>query len=249
MESIKETIARHERIALQLSGGRDSIACLFYLRPYLEHITVYTLNTGAMFPETRETLEQLRPMIPHYVEIQGNQPFTVEHFGYPSDLVPVSHTPFAHLSDQPPSYLLQSRYDCCARVIMAPMHQRMIDDGITLIIRGQRAIDRHKSPIKSGETVDGIEFLYPINEWSDVDVMAYLAEVRAPIPRFYEYLSMAPDCMTCSAWWDERRAAYLAEFHPEAFETYQTRLDFIRQATQPHIEQFNGELIVRSNDT
>ena len=247
MDRIEQILARHERIALQLSGGKDSIACLFFLADYLDRITVYTLDTGDMFPETRQVLDELRPMIPHYQVIQGNQPEVVAQHGLPSDIVPVSHTLGALFSDQPPAFLIQDRYSCCARTIMAPMHQRMIDDGITLIIRGQRNADAHKSTVRSGQTVDSFEFLFPIEDWSTAEVMAYLDAVGAPVPRFYESLAMAPDCLSCSAWWDEGRAAYLAKHHPAAAEVYQARLDLIQQATAGHITHFNGELIARSS--
>lgn len=247
MDEIEAVLARHERIALQLSGGRDSIACLFYLADYLDRITVYTLDTGDMFPETRRALEQLRPMIPNYQVIDGNVAGVVAQYGLPSDLVPVSHTPAAYFSDRPPEFLIQDRYSCCARTIMAPMHQRMIEDGITLIIRGQRNADAHKSTVRSGQVIDSFEVLMPIEDWTTDEVMGYLEAVGAPIPRFYETMNMAPDCMTCSGWWEEGRGAYLAKYHPAASDTYQARLDLIQQAAAGHINQFNGELIARSS--
>lgn len=247
MTNIEQVLARHTNIALQLSGGRDSIACLYYLRDYLDRITVYTVDTGDMFPETRQVLNQLKPMMQRHVIVDGNLADVVAQHGIPSDLVPVSHTPAALFSTTPPAFLIQDRYSCCARTIMAPMHQRMVEDGITLIIRGQRNADTHKSTVRSGQTVDSFEFLFPIEDWSDEQVMAYLDREDAPIPRFYESLKMAPDCMSCSAWWDEGRAKYLERYHPEASAVYQDRLDLIMGASASHISNFNGELIARSD--
>lgn len=247
MSQIEQVIARHKNIALQLSGGRDSIACLYYLREYLDRITVYTLDTGDMFPETRQVLEQLKPMMPRHVIVDGRLADVVAQYGIPSDMVPVSHTPAALFSSSPPDFLIQDRYSCCARTIMAPMHHRMVEDGVTLIIRGQRNADAHKSTVRSGQTVDSFEFLFPIEDWSDEQVMGYLDRQGAPIPRFYDTLSMAPDCMSCSAWWEEGRAQYLEQHHPEASRLYQDRLDLIMRATAPHISNFNGELIARSD--
>ncbi len=42
----------HERIALECSGGRDSLALVHLLRPELDRITVFWLNTGAAIPQT-----------------------------------------------------------------------------------------------------------------------------------------------------------------------------------------------------
>lgn len=103
------TLARHDRIALQLSGGRDSIACLYLMRPWLDRITVYWLNTGAAFPETLAVIEQMRAWVPHFVEIDGDQPGHVARHGIPSDLVPSSHTPIGLLATGKRAGAIQDR--------------------------------------------------------------------------------------------------------------------------------------------
>jgi 3'-phosphoadenosine 5'-phosphosulfate sulfotransferase (PAPS reductase)/FAD synthetase len=237
-----DIFARHERIALQVSGGRDSLACLYLLRPYWDRLTVYWLNTGAPFPETVEVMAQVRAQVPRFVEIDGRQPQVIAQFGMPSDLVPTSRTQFGLMATASTATPLQDRNDCCARVIMAPMHQRVLGDGCTLIIRGQRADDTHKAPIRSGHVENGVELLFPIEGWSAADVMAFLQAEGAPIPRFYETLAGAPDCMTCSAWWEHGVGSYLRQHHPEAHADVQRRLDIIRIAMAPHIGHFNVEV-------
>jgi 3'-phosphoadenosine 5'-phosphosulfate sulfotransferase (PAPS reductase)/FAD synthetase len=235
-------IARHERIALQVSGGRDSIACLYLLRPFLDRITVYWCNTGAAFPETVEIISKLRAMCPHFVEIDGNQPAIIEQFGLPSDIVPASRTPVGILGSGSNNALIQDRYSCCSQVFMLPLHARMVQDGITLVIRGQKNADHLKSPIKSGATDMGIEYLFPIEDWTARQVMRYLQDEGAPMPRFYEMLDGAPDCMTCSAWWENGAAKYLRRYHPAAHQEVQHRLDLIKAAVADHIASFNEEV-------
>lgn len=242
MPDIAETIARHDKIALQVSGGRDSIACLYLLKPYWDRLTVYWLNTGDAFPETVATMAKVKAMVPHFVEIDGRQPQVIAQHGLPSDIVPASHTPIGLVGGDSQGPLIQDRYSCCARVVMLPMHERMVADGITLVIRGQRADERLKSPIKSGQVDLGIEYLFPIEDWDAATVMAYLKEQGAPIPRFYEMLASAPDCMTCSAWWENGVAAYLKEHHPESHAEVQHRLDIINAAVGPSIAHFNHEV-------
>lgn len=239
---MQEILNAHQKIALQLSGGRDSIACLYLMRPHLDRITVYWLNTGDAFPETLDVMDQLRELCPHFVEIDSDSRAVQQAFGIPSDIVPVSHTPMGLIATDKPGFLIQDRYSCCFRSVMQPMHERMIEDGITLIIRGQRNSDYVKSPVKSGVTDMGIQYLFPIEDWSDEQVMDYLEEQGAPIGRFYSELTTTPDCMSCTAWWEEGRAAYLAKYHPEASEQYQARLDLIREAMAQHIENFNREV-------
>lgn len=236
-------LARHERIALQLSGGRDSIACLYLMRPWLDRITVYWLNTGAPFPETLEMMEKLRAWVPHFVEVAGDQPGHIARHGIPSDIVPSSRTPVGLMGSASDAQPIQDRYHCCAHVIMLPLHQRMIDDRITLVIRGQKNADKLKDPIRSGETgAGGIAYLFPLEDWTSRKVMDYLRAEGAPIPRFYEMLDGAPDCMTCSAYWEEGAVGYLKRYHYPAYQEVQRRLDIIKIAVAGHIEQFNHEV-------
>jgi len=141
-------------------------------------------------------------------------------------------------------YIIQDRYSCCFVTKMAPLHNRMIEDGITLIIRGQRKDDESKSPLQSGMTDNGIEYLFPIENWTAKQVMAFLEVKGAPIPRFYEMLDEAPDCMTCSAWWEKGAAKYLKRYHYPAYLDLQGRLDAINRAVSEHIIHFNKEVSV-----
>lgn len=239
---MQDFIDRHERIALQVSGGRDSLACLYLMRPYWDRLTVYWCNTGDPFPETVVIMDQVRALVPHFVEIAGQQPDVVAKFGLPSDIVPASHTPIGILGGSEQKVLIQDRYSCCANVFMLPLHQRMLDDGVTLIIRGQKQADALKAPLRSGAVDLGIEYLFPIEDWSSRQVMAYLQSQGAPIPRFYEMLEGAPDCMTCSAYWEHGAAAYLKRYHHSAHQEVQRRLNTISDAMRDSIANFNREV-------
>lgn len=238
---MNEILDRHKRIALQFSGGKDSLACLYLMRPYWDRITVYWCNIGDSFPETVAQMARIRAEVPHFVEIEGRQPAVIAQFGIPSDIVPTSATPMG-VSAASKGVLIQDRYSCCVRSNMLPMHERMIADGITLIIRGQKKADTEKGPLCSGQVDEGIEYLFPIEDWTDRRVLDFLREQNVEIPRFYEMLNDAPDCMTCSAWWDKGQSKYLKLYHIEKYEIVQERLDTIREAIAPHITDFNDEV-------
>lgn len=239
---MQDIIERHERIALQFSGGKDSLACLYLMRSYWDRLTVYWLNTGAAFPETVALADQVRAMVPHFVEIAGDQPGVIAQHGIPSDIVPVNHTPIGIMAGASAGPLIQDRYSCCFKTIMVPIYERMVADGITLIIRGQKNADHLKGTLRSGHVENGVEYLFPIEDWTARQVLDYLREQDAQIPRFYEVMDSAPDCMTCSAYWETGAAAYLKRYHYPVYELVQQRLDVIKDAVAGHIAAFNVEV-------
>lgn len=231
-----DALNRHQRIAFQFSGGKDSTAALFLLRPYWDRMTVYWLDSGDSFPETRALIhEVLSCGINNFVRVQGRVHEVVAEFGPPSEVVPFSASEAAHNFGVAQSASIQDRSMCCARSKMLPMHQRMIDDEITLIIRGQKNCDQFKGPFKSGDRVDGFEFLYPVETWTDQDVFAYLALHCPAAANMYAHLDKSGDCMRCSAWLGDNRGGYLKQHHPIAFHDYRERLRIIAGACAPAI--------------
>lgn len=235
------TLNRHSNIALQLSGGKDSLACLYLLRPHWDRLTVYWCDAGSSYPETASTIAQIREMVPNFAVIAGRQPEVIKEFGIPTDILPSGNTPFG-IAITGQGVLMQDRWSCCWRSMMEPMHQRMIEDGITLIIRGQKNADRAKSPVRSGDVLDGFEFLFPIQDWDRPTVMQFLEDNDAPIPRYYEMMDAAPDCMDCSAFWEEGAMPYLKRYHHLQYQANLTRLDTINSAVGAHIAAFNKEV-------
>lgn len=240
MDTIGETINRHKKVALQFSGGKDSLAVLHKLQPHLHNITVYWLNAGDNYPETLQSIDYCKTIAPNFIEVTSDVKAQIEKFGIPSDVVPCSATAQGAAAEGGTT-IIQSRYDCCARSIMLPLHHRMIVDGVTLIIRGQKNADRLKGTLRSGDVADGFEFLYPIEDWTDDEVMQYLDKLGCPIPGYYNQLRGAPDCMCCSAFWEEGRSNWLQRY-PDKLSLYQQRLDIIRIAVSPHIAAFNREI-------
>ncbi len=238
-----DIIRNHEKAALQVSGGRDSLACFWLLKNagLLDHVTVYWVNSGNAFPELLAIMAHIKELSPHFVEIAGRHHAVIEEWGIPTDILPRSCTPIGRLANQS-AVKMQDSYSCCGRVIMQPLHERMIADGVTLIIRGQRGDDGHKAPILSGEWENGIQYLFPIEDWSREQVNTYLQEQGAPRNPCYDYVNSTPDCMNCSGWWEDGRSGYLKAHYPAAYQRYQHNLDIIREECDRLIYLFNGEL-------
>jgi phosphoadenosine phosphosulfate reductase len=225
------TVARHKKVALQLSGGKDSLATLHALKPWWDRLTVYWVNSGASFPETIAFMEKVKALVPRFKELAGNQPAVVAADGWPSDIVPIRWTTsgMAILGDKP--FKVQHRFDCCWKAFMLPMHQAMIDEGVSLVIRGKRHDDDDKSGVKSGDSAAGAYMvLFPIYDWTKQDVHDFLDANEIEKPGFYRRIDNSMDCMTCTGYWGDGYATYLRAEHPGLYEVYARRIGLIKEA-------------------
>lgn len=232
---------RHERGALQFSGGKDSLSLVYLLRPHWDKLTFYHVDTGDLLPEVREIVAMVEDMVPDFRRINASARHSMQHVGLPSDLVPTTSTP-AGLAIGASKRRIIDRFDCCALNLMLPMHQRMLTDGVTLAIRGTKRADMVRLPAKSGDTSMGYELWLPIQDWSHEKVFAYLQSVGAPICRVYEHKVQAPECATCPAWWNEGRTEYLKKYHPGLYEEYRLNLLALDAEIRPHWTALQHEL-------
>lgn len=238
--TFNEVMNSHERIALQFSGGRDSLALLLAMRQYWDRVTVYYTNSGDAYPETKALVDVVRTIVPNFVEIMGNVNAVHEQMGWPSDVMQPG-TGFAFAKQNIEGYVpLIDRHNCCYNSIMVPMHERMHADGVTLLLRGQRDEDTTKSHVKSGDVIDGIQIMFPIAHWSTDHVNTFIAAQGVPLPPYYaEGLTSAPDCMRCTAWLEHGAHKYLAKHHPEVASEVGKRMIKIRLVVEPFIRRLN----------
>lgn len=235
MENI---INRHEKIALMFSGGKDSTACLYLLQKWWDKIDVIWVNTGAAFPESIEIMEKIKKLVPRFIEWKSDQAKNIELYGYPTDLVPSEYTAQGqYLIGRKKEIKLQSHLECCARNIWLPGMDAARASGATLIIRGQRNDEEYKSPIRSGDKVEGIEYLMPIQDWSRDDVMNYLKEKNFEFPEHFKLNATSLDCWNCTAFCGafKDREFYMKEKHPELFSKRQSILQKIRSVISKEI--------------
>jgi phosphoadenosine phosphosulfate reductase len=218
---------------LQFSGGKDSLACLYLLKPRWDEITVAWVNAGATFPETLTQMEQIRQMVPHFLEIRSRQ--TIDTEGYPADVLPVSDTVLGRLLNEQSGPKFQSRHFCCAAALWRPMDNAMRELGAKVIIRGQKNTDQLRSLLLvSGTVIDGVEYQFPLQDWTDADVYRYLREQQVSLPLNYEHMDTGLDCMNCTAYLREnvRKFHYMREHHPEAYRHAMGIITKLNEATQ-----------------
>lgn len=241
--AIDAALGRHPRAVFQLSGGKDSLATLFVLRPFWDRLTVAWLNTGDAPQETVALMAEVCALVPVFLEVDGNVAAVHAAYGQPVDLVPAPCQSYGTVM-HPEAPKLQSRYDCCARALWAPMQAAVDALGATLIIRGQKDADELKPNYRSGMVDEaGREVLFPIQHWSEQDVLDYLTEIGIDLPAMYRYGRSNIDCLRCTAYLSEfRRGAYVREQEPEKYADYRTRLITVMTQTAGLFEDLVAEV-------
>lgn len=232
----------HERIALLFSGGKDSLALVYLFREHWDRLTVVHLDHGDLLPEMRELVAQVETMVPRFHRISTNAPAWIASSGLlPSQLVPVKHHPVLRRAGDEGPFTVPS-FDCCSRNKWQPTFDFLRDRHFTLAIIGQRRTDPVPfSYWNVGADPAGLEYLHPIEHWTDDQVFAYLREVGAPILRFYSHRAQGPECATCPAGWDEGRAEYLKRHHPELAQRYARYLEMHAKAMNATARHFLAE--------
>jgi 3'-phosphoadenosine 5'-phosphosulfate sulfotransferase (PAPS reductase)/FAD synthetase len=234
-------IENYKNPALQFSGGKDSLACLYLLKDNLDAITVYWCDTGDACEETVKVINKVREWIPHFKVVKTDSTKWRKENGIPSDLVPVS----GHLLGVAygmSETRISNKFDCCFENLMRPMHEAMLADGIDLVIRGTKIADTGKIPAE-GKT-PFYDIWLPIKDWTHDEVFIYLEKVGAPKNAIYDYFRgiSAPECLTCTAWWDDGKKEFLRNRHPEQYLAYKQNLRKIANCVYKHLSQMEEEL-------
>lgn len=225
MEVLKFFPKHAGKIALQFSGGRDSLALLLLFRPHWEQLTVYYCDSTDAYPETLALIAQMQTEIPFFKLVKGKSLESRIKNGLPLDILP-SFVSWPLAAQTHKNYIpLQSRDMCCYRSIMEPLQSAMAENGITLILRGQRDEDEPKSPMKSGDSEGLFTVWFPISDWSIEQVESYILAQGYSLPRYYsENMTSAPDCLSCTAWLETNQQAYNKKFYPETAKKVQNAL-------------------------
>lgn len=235
---IAERIAQHERIVLQFSGGKDSLACLHLLRPWWNKIAVVWCNAGDEFPETLEVIERVKKLPINFHEVRPYlaQPASVDLHGLPSDIVPVKnerHRPALTGVGHPHRIVIQDYMACCNRLLFEPLQAFVREYEATMVVRGQRLDEPMVGPVRDGMVgPDGVEYFLPLQDWDEDDVFGFLSHRRVEVPEYYREVAHSLDCMTCTAFLDQSqdKLEFLRRRYPLVWEDVADRIDLIEAA-------------------
>ncbi len=229
MDKIEETFSRHKKAALMFSGGKDSLMTLILLKDFWDQMTVIWVNTGNVFPENEKIVRRWAAKVPHFLEVKTDVNKYKQEFGLPTDLLVTKNTHLAEAVLEKTEQTLISGFDCCANNLWFPAMQAIKDIGATLVIRGQRNDEAAKSQIRSGHIQDGIEYFFPIEEWTQERVLNELRRYGVRIPKFFHFAESSLDCMNCTAFLSgiADRRKWMEKYHPKEHQENQRNLETI----------------------
>jgi 3'-phosphoadenosine 5'-phosphosulfate sulfotransferase (PAPS reductase)/FAD synthetase len=193
---LAQLLARHRRVHVAFSGGRDSVVLVDLCRSWRERVTLIWANTGLMWPHMADfvrgygdefRLIEAKPGR-HFADVWRND-------GLPADVVPVENM----LGRRWPR--IQPWTSCCAALRTRPVFDAAVKDGATLLLHGQRASDAHmfRAHDNIAGMPDGLEIAGPIWDWTDIDVAAYVERRELALPGHYRGLASSLECTICPA--------------------------------------------------
>jgi phosphoadenosine phosphosulfate reductase len=226
---IEALLQQPKKPILFFSGGKDSLATLLLLRPYWDRLQVAWANPGAPHFETEEYMRYIAGWVPNFVEIKGDQPNWVRAHGWPADVVPIRTSDAGQVGAGPADMKFQPYTDCCWANMGRPMFDYVREHGSTLVIMGQRHDEKLRNRMRDGvlQTVDGVQYYQPINDWSASRVLEYIESQGERLPPFYEQgAESSADCWNCTAFLDHNgaRIKYLKQAQPEKYAVIETVL-------------------------
>lgn len=239
-----------DRTLLQFSGGKDSMACLFMLLPLGRRLTIHHHNPGAQLPETARQMSALRSWLltfaadqrPGFHQTASDVQNDIVANGTPADVVPVWSTSLGRMIQEPPpdAIRVRSTFDCCNANLWQPMMKTAQLLRVDCIVRGQRLVDKQRSPIEDGAKAADITIRFPLGSATDEQLAAFLSEqyhqhpAAPPVWSVRAGLSASFDCWCCTghAQHSEEQRAYLRKTMPFEASIVEGRMSKIRAAVR-----------------
>jgi len=215
---------------LALSGGKDSMACLFLLKDSLAG-AIY-VDTGYGYPETAAVIDYAETLVPvHRVRVNRDAQQTA--CGIPADVVPLEWTVLGqHMTHQKP-YRIQTSMQCCYDNIAQPLLQKAKALGATHLVYGQRDAETHRATARDGDETDGLIRLHPIESWTTAQVMDFLRQ-HMEIPAHFRLTHSSLDCYDCTAFRQQSqdRIEWTKTQYPAYYAAYAQKYNAILSAVE-----------------
>lgn len=236
-------IGLDEKAALQFSGGKDSLALLHMAVPYMDRITVFFGDTGAVYPHVKQfVLDTCAELGVRPVVVSPFMPVAefTEQYGYPSDIVPTERAPEAAWMMPKGQTKIQSYVSCCGNMLWAPMQAAIKQSGLKIILRGTKACDPHVT-VPHGHKDEHFEYRSPLWGWTDQEVFMYLEGKN--VPDQYPQIADSMDCWLCTAHmtgeFARAKLDYAKQKYPALWPEISRRVRAVREAVAEDAAKIN----------
>lgn len=204
-------VATNDKVALSYSGGAESGLLLHLLRPLRQKLVAVWVNPGVL-PHNAEHVRRQMQGGP-CVEVKGDREAFWRDHGIPARIMPMERMTIYRNDVPMKGPPISSEIACCSAVRTAPGQLWCMNNGVTLMIHGQRRgegttmFNAGLAPAHWGA----------LAEWTRGEVMRRVAFHGVPLP--FQYAEGCPksmECAACPADTDPERLGFLKRFYPEA---------------------------------
>jgi 3'-phosphoadenosine 5'-phosphosulfate sulfotransferase (PAPS reductase)/FAD synthetase len=208
----------------------------------MDRVDVVWANPGNPYPEVRDYMDRVKAQVLSFHEVVGQQPEFVAAIGHPVDVVPfeAERAGKATFGDTGPK--LCSMQFCCFHNLWQPLKAKTEELRTTCLVRGEKESDVPRSAAQPGIAADGVEYFFPLWNWSDQDVLGFLGDAA---PASYKRgLRTSLDCMNCTAHLsaDPKRIQDLAVVSPATHAEVVPVLRYLRERLTAHLKTVNEAL-------
>jgi phosphoadenosine phosphosulfate reductase len=162
----------HPRLVLACSFQKEEAVLLDMVLRQEPRARVFTIDTGVLFPETREAWRQ----------VEDRYGITVEVF-----------------DARRPGGGNWTSADCCGERKVAALEQALTDvDGWMTGLRRAQAATRSETAKLAWDARRGIWKASPLADWTDVDVWAYIARHQLPYNALHDGGYASIGCAPCT---------------------------------------------------
>jgi phosphoadenosine phosphosulfate reductase len=172
-EALAEAAERYPRLAVATSFQKEASVILDMAMRVAPSARVFTLDTGALFPETRETWRALEER--YDIEIEGVRGL--------------------HLDRQ-----WETDTDrCCELRKVRPLRDRLAGaDAWVSGLRREQSAERAGTPKLAWDPKHGLWKLNPLADWTERDVWRYIAKYDVPYHPLHDQGYQSIGCWPCT---------------------------------------------------
>jgi phosphoadenosine phosphosulfate reductase len=172
-ELVAEAVARYPRVAVATSFQKEASVILDLVMRVDPTVRVFTLDTGALFPETRETWARLEE---HYdIQIEGVRGTLLDR------------------------HWERSTDSCCELRKVKPLRDTLADaDAWIAGLRREQSPSRADTPKLKWDLKHGLWKLHPLADWTERDVWRYIMAHDVPYHPLHDRGFESIGCWPCT---------------------------------------------------